>query len=320
MIVLKRGLAVPGSSPSDRSQTGMQGSVLRSRAPAFGALTIDVEDYFQVEAFAKVIDRQDWECQQPRVSHNTNRLLDILAEANVSATFFTLGWTASRNPELVRRIAAEGHELASHGSDHRRVDRQSPDEFRSDVRRSKAVLEGISGTQVVGFRAPTFSAGRRTPWFHDILAEEGFQYSSSVYPVAHDLYGEPTAPRQPFCPIPGFIEIPLTTVRVLGRNFQAAGGGYFRLLPYRMTRKLLRKAHADLRTPCIFYIHPWEIDPDQPKQFHAPLLARFRHYLNLHRTEKRLLRLLYDFRWGRMDQLFIGEATGPLPLINAWTK
>jgi polysaccharide deacetylase family protein (PEP-CTERM system associated) len=308
MIVFKRGLDMPRPDLTDGSQPATQGSVLQSRAAEFGALTIDVEDYFQVEAFAKIIHRQDWEGQQPRVSRNTDRLLDILAKTQVSATFFTLGWIASRNPQLVRRIVGEGHELASHGSDHRRVDQQSSEEFRSDVRQSKAVLEDISGTQVIGYRAPTFSVGRRTPWFHDILAEEGFQYSSSVYPVAHDLYGEPDAPRRPFRPIPGFVEIPLTTVRVLGRNFQAAGGGYFRLLPYRTTRKLLRKAHADLGTRCVFYIHPWEIDPDQPRQSHAPLLARFRHYLNLHRTEDRLLRLLHDFRWGRMDHLFIGDA------------
>ena len=320
MIALNRGLGGPGPSLSGRSETTMQASSLRSPAAAFGALTIDVEDYFQVEAFAKIIKRQDWDKQQPRIAHNTNRLLDILAAARVSATFFTLGWIASRNPQLVRRIVSEGHELASHGSDHRRVDQQSPRDFRLDARQSKAVLEDIGGTQVVGFRAPTFSAGRRTPWFHNILAEEGFLYSSSVYPVAHDLYGEPRAPRRPFCPIPGFVEVPLTTVRVLGRNLQAAGGGYFRLFPYRITRKMLCKAGADLRTPCIFYIHPWEIDPGQPRQTHAPLLSRFRHYLNLQRTEQRFLRLLHDFRWGRMDHLFIGDATGPLPLIQAWTK
>ncbi len=322
MIQVNSGLNVAGLRPNDRPQTAKPEVVLPSSASAaaFGAFTIDVEDYFQVEAFAKVIDRRDWERQQPRIDYNTNRLLDTLAEAGVSATFFTLGWIASRNRRLIRRIVAEGHELASHGSDHYRVDQQSHHEFRSDVRRSKAVLEDISGTQVVGFRAPTFSVGRGTPWFHTILAEEGFQYSSSVYPVAHDLYGEPNAPRRPFCPIPRFVEIPLTTVRVLRRNFQAAGGGYFRLFPYTMSRTMLRKARTDLGTPCIFYIHPWEIDPEQPRQLHAPLLSRFRHYLNLHRTEGRLLRLLRDFRWGRMDQIFIGEATGPLPLIYAWTK
>jgi polysaccharide deacetylase family protein (PEP-CTERM system associated) len=320
MTARSRGLGCHASSLSDRSEPAMRASSLRSPAPAFGALTIDVEDYFQVEAFAKVINRQDWDKQQPRIGHNTNRLLDILAAARVRATFFTLGWIASRNPQLVRRIVSEGHELASHGLDHRRVDQQSPHDFRLDARQSKTVLENISGTRVVGFRAPTFSVGRRTPWFHNILAEEGFLYSSSVYPVAHDLYGEPRAPRRAFCPIPGFVEVPLTTVKILGRNFQAAGGGYFRLFPYGMTRKMLRKAGADLRTPCIFYIHPWEIDPAQPRQFRAPLLSRFRHYLNLERTEQRLLRLLHDFRWGRMDELFIGDATGPLPLIEAWTK
>src|SRR5436190_9015012 len=182
------------------------------------ALTIDVEDYFQVEAFAGVIDRRDWDNQPRRVARNTNTLLNILAEAGVTATFFTLGWIASRHPELVRRIVAEGHELASHGSDHHRADQQSQDEFRSDVSRSKKLLEDISGTAVVGYRAPTFSVGRRTPWVHAILAEEGFRYSSSVYPIANDLYGEPNAPRRPFFPQPGFLEIPLTTLRVFGRN------------------------------------------------------------------------------------------------------
>lgn len=284
------------------------------------ALTIDVEDYFQVEAFAKVIDRGDWDKQPRRVARNTHSLLDILAEARVSATFFTLGWVAERHPELVQRIVAEGHELASHGSDHHRADQQSQEDFRSDVRRSKKLLEDISGGPVVGYRAPTFSVGRRTLWVHAILAEEGFQYSSSVYPIAHDLYGEPHAPRRPFFPQPGFLEIPLTTVRVLGRNLPSAGGGYFRLLPYAVARGALRRARQELRTPCVFYLHPWELDPDQPRQSHAPRLSRFRHYVNLHRTKDRLCRLLVDFRWSRMDRIFLGEMANSAPLIEAWLK
>lgn len=283
------------------------------------ALTIDVEDYFHVEAFAGVIDRNDWEAQPRRVARNTGRLLDILGEAGATGTFFMLGWVAQRHPELVRRIIAEGHEIASHGSDHDRADQQSRDEFRADVRRCKALLEETGGVPVVGYRAPTFSVGHRNRWVHAVLAEEGYRYSSSVYPIAHDLYGEPDAPRHPFCPQPGFVEIPLTTVRIFGRNLPTAGGGYFRLLPYRVTRRALRKAGKDLGVPSVFYIHPWEIDPDQPRQSQAPLLSRFRHYLNLGRTEGRLHRLLHDFRWARMDRVFL-DGTTPHPLIELWLK
>lgn len=282
------------------------------------ALTIDVEDYFQVEAFTGVIDRRHWDTQPRRVARNTERLLAILDDAGVTATFFTLGWVAERHPELARRIVGAGHELASHGCDHIRADRQSPEEFRQDVRRSKALLEDVSGVAIVGYRAPTFSLGGRTRWAHAILAEEGFRYSSSVYPIAHDLYGEPDAPRRPFCPQPGFVEIPLTTVRLFGRNMPTSGGGYFRLLPYSLSRGALRRAGRELDTPCVFYLHPWEIDPDQPRQTQAPRLSRFRHYLNLGRTEERLRRLLDDFDWGRMDRTFLDETASPPPLIEAW--
>jgi len=282
------------------------------------ALTVDVEDYFQVEAFAGVINRGDWEALPRRVVRNTDRLLDILADSGASGTFFTLGWVAERHPELVRRIVAEGHELASHGSDHYRLDQQSPAEFRDDIRRSKALLEDIGGAAVTGYRAPTFSVGVKSRWAHEILAEEGFRYSSSVYPIAHDLYGVPKAPRHPFCPLPGFIEIPLTTVRLFGRNFPTAGGGYFRLLPYAVTRTALRKAGSELRTSCVFYLHPWEIDPDQPRQVQAPFRSRLRHYVNLGRTEYRLRRLLRDFQWTRMDHLFLDETSPQPPLIESW--
>ncbi|MGD9614501.1 MAG: XrtA system polysaccharide deacetylase [Alphaproteobacteria bacterium] len=282
------------------------------------ALTVDVEDYFQVEAFAGVIDRGDWDAFPRRVVRNTERLLDLLADSGVSGTFFTLGWVAERHPELVRRIVAEGHELASHGSQHYRIDQQSPEEFRSDIRHSKALLEDIGGTAVTGYRAPTFSVGTGSRWAHAILAEEGFRYSSSIYPIAHDLYGVPQAPRRPFCPLPGFIEIPMTTLRLFGRNFPTAGGGYFRLLPYAVSRMALRRAGSELRTSCVFYLHPWEIDPGQPRQVQAPLRSRLRHYVNLGRTEQRLRRLLRDFRWTRMDRLFL-DGTGPQPpVIESW--
>lgn len=282
------------------------------------ALTVDVEDYFQVEAFAGVIERGDWDAFPRRVVRNTDRLLDLFAETGASGTFFTLGWVAERHPGLVRRIVADGHELASHGSDHYRADQQSPEEFRDDVRRSKALLEDIGGTAVTGYRAPTFSVGVKSRWAHAILAEEGFRYSSSVYPIAHDLYGVPQAPRRPFCPLPGFIEIPLTTVRLFGRNLPTAGGGYFRLLPYALTRTALRQAGNELRTSCVFYLHPWEIDPGQPRQVQAPFRSRLRHYVNLGRTEERLRRLLRDFRWTRMDRLFLDATSPQPPLIESW--
>jgi polysaccharide deacetylase family protein (PEP-CTERM system associated) len=284
-----------------------------------GAMTIDVEDYFQVEAFSATIDRKDWDGMPQRVERNTQRLLEILAEAGVQATFFTLGCIARRHPSLARRITGEGHELASHGTDHVRVDRQSPAAFRADVRDSKRILEDSGGVKVSGYRAPTFSIGPGTAWAHEILAEEGYCYSSSVYPVRHDIYGSPDAPQFPFAPCPGMIEIPLTTVRMLGKSLPASGGGYFRLFPYAVTRRLLARAcRADSPLP-IFYLHPWEIDPEQPRQRQSPLRSRFRHYLNLSRTEPRLRRLLREFAWTRMDRLFLTEPSERFPLITAWT-
>jgi polysaccharide deacetylase family protein (PEP-CTERM system associated) len=282
-------------------------------------MTIDVEDYFQVEAFASAIERNSWENLPRRVERNTGQLLDILAETGVQATFFTLGWIAERHPALVRRIVAEGHELASHGCDHVRVDRQSPETFRADVRRSKRTLEDTGGVLVTGYRAPTFSIGRNSRWAHAILSEEGYRYSSSVYPRKHDLYGSPGAPRTPFAPIQGMLEIPLTTVGVMGLDLPASGGGYFRLLPYPVTRWLLRRARRANGSPAVFYLHPWEIDTEQPRQRAAPLLSKFRHYINLDRTEPRLRRLLQTFSWTRMDRLFLTNEAGPFPVITSWT-
>ncbi len=293
-------------------------SARRNAGAGAGAMTIDVEDYFQVEAFAATIDRQDWDRLPGRVERNTGLLLEILGEAGVQATFFTLGCIARQHPALARRIVAEGHELASHGTDHRRVDRQSPAAFRADVRNSKRILEDAGGVAVYGYRAPTFSIGRATAWAHPILAEEGYRYSSSVYPVRHDIYGTPGAPHFPFAPCPQMIEIPLTTVRVLGKDLHASGGGYFRLFPYQLSRLLLARAGAAGPAPPVFYLHPWEVDPEQPRQYEAPLRSRVRHYLNLGRTEPRLRRLLRDFAWTRMDRLYLSEASGPFPLIPAW--
>jgi polysaccharide deacetylase family protein (PEP-CTERM system associated) len=290
----------------------------RISAGVANAMTVDVEDYFQVEAFASTIDRKDWDHLPRRVDRNTQRLLDIFAEAEVKATFFMLGWVAQRHPALVQRIVTDGHELASHGFGHRRVDSQSAEAFRADVRGCKQILEDIAGVSVRGYRAPTFSIGRNSAWAHAILAEEGFEYSSSVYPVKHDLYGSPAAPRTAFAPLSGLIEVPLTTVRVLGVNVPASGGGFFRLYPYPLSRWLLAQANRSTRAPSIFYLHPWELDPEQPRGYQAPFLARSRHYLNLGRTEARLRRLLRNFNWARMDRLFLTEQSGPFPLITSW--
>ena len=282
------------------------------------AMTIDVEDYFHVEAFASTIDRKDWDHLPQRVERNTERILDILAASGAQATFFVLGWIAQRHPALVRRILADGHELASHGADHTRVDRLSPEAFRADARQSKCALEDAGGVPVLGYRAPTFSISRDSSWAHAVLLEEGYRYSSSVYPLRHDLYGSPGAPRTAFAPVRGFVEVPLTTVRICRVDVPASGGGYFRLFPYRLTRWLLDQANRGSGAPAVFYLHPWEVDVDQPRQHRAPLLSRFRHYLNLGLTEDRLRRLLGDFSWARMDRLFLTDRAAPVPLITTW--
>lgn len=283
------------------------------------AMTVDVEDYFQVEALASTIDRREWENLPHRVERNTERLLEILAESGIDATFFVLGWVAERHPQLVRRIVSEGHELASHGFGHLRADRQSPAEFRDDARRSKQILEDLGSVQVRGYRAPTFSIGRASKWAHAILAEEGYLYSSSVYPVKRDLYGTPEAPRTPFAPSPGILEFPLTAVRLLGFDVPASGGGYFRLLPYAMSKALLRRAARVNNCPAVFYVHAWEIDPEQPRHGLPSWKSRFRHYCNLDRTEPRLRRLLRDFTWTRMDRFFLRDEQPRYPVVTSWT-
>jgi len=268
------------------------------------AMSVDVEDWFQVQAFAGVIDRSAWETLPRRVEANTERILALFEAEGVRATFFTLGWVAERHPALIRRIVAGGHELASHGYGHELVHAIGPEAFRADLRRAKAVLEDAGGVAVVGYRAPTFSIGRRSaPWAYAVLAEEGHRYSSSVFPVRHDLYGDPDAPRGPHRPDPsGVVELPMTTVRVGGRNLPCAGGGWFRLVPYALFRAGLRRVNAEGRA-ALFYFHPWEIDPEQPRVA-AGRLARFRHYVGLAAMEGRVARLLRDFAWGRMDQVF----------------
>lgn len=267
------------------------------------AMTVDVEDWFQVQAFAGSIDRADWDSLPRRVEANTDRFLQMFADAGVCATFFTLGWVADRHPALVQRIVAAGHELASHGYAHRLAHEQSPDAFRQDVGRARRLLEDVGAAAVRGYRAPTFSINTRNPWAFDVLAEEGHAYSSSIYPIRHDLYGMPDAPRGPHRVADGaLLEIPMTTLRLGGRNLPCAGGGYFRLLPYAVFRAGLRRVNGERSG--MFYTHPWEIDPGQPRNALAPRMSRFRHYVNISRTEGRVRKLLRDFSWGRVDQVF----------------
>lgn len=269
------------------------------------AMTVDVEDYFQVQALSATFPRPVWEQIPRRIEGNIERLLEMFAAASTPATFFTLGWIAERHPAMVRRIAAAGHELASHGYDHARADGLTPAQLREDLRRSKRLIEDIGGQPVFGYRAPTFSIGPSNMWAYDILESEGYAYSSSLYPIRHDLYGAPEAPRFPFRPGKSRIwEIPLTTRRLFGRNYPCAGGGYFRLLPYRMSRGNLRSVNISERRPCIFYFHPWELDAAQPRVGGLALRSRFRHYTNLAAMPGRLQRLLGDFHWDRMDRVF----------------
>jgi polysaccharide deacetylase family protein (PEP-CTERM system associated) len=274
-------------------------------SPSCHALTCDVEDYFHVSAFERVIPKSSWNERECRLPRNIDRVLQLLSDAGASGTFFTLGWVAERFPSLVRQIADAGHEIASHGMLHRRVFEQTPDEFRADAGRAKRLLEDTSGTEVLGYRAPSWSIDLRTPWAHGILRELGYRYSSSIYPIAHDHYGVPNAPTAPFYPRSAdILEIPASTVRLAGRNWPAAGGGYFRALPLAVSLWLLRYAERTQATPMLFYFHPWEIDAEQPRVAGASRKARFRHYLNLDKMEPRLTVLLSAFSWGRMDRIF----------------
>lgn len=269
------------------------------------ALTIDVEDYFQVSAFSARIERSTWETRPSRVEANIERILSMLSDAKIQATFFTLGWIADRYPEMIRRIVDEGHELASHGYDHRRANEQGYGAFLADIRLAKAVLEDVTGDRVKGYRAPSFSIGPKNTWAFDCIADAGYRYSSSIYPIRHDHYGNPNAARFAYAVRPGLLEIPVTTVRMLGSNWPAGGGGYFRLLPYRLSRWSIRRVNAVDRQPAMFYFHPWELDPEQPRIDGLGARTRFRHYLNLERMAPRLRRLLDDFAWGRVDRAFL---------------
>jgi polysaccharide deacetylase family protein (PEP-CTERM system associated) len=276
-------------------------------------MSVDVEEHFQVQAFASSIDRAHWDSHESRVERNTDRILAIFDDAGIKSTFFTLGWVAERHPDLIRRIVAGGHELASHGYSHVLIHSQTPDEFRADICRTKSILEDIGGVQVRGYRAATFSLDKRCLWAHDVLAEEGYLYSSSIFPVKRDNYGMPDAPRTAYRAGKSqqLIEVPLTTVRVFGRNLAYfSGGGFFRLLPYSWSRTAFTHVNNKDHAPCIFYFHPWEIDPDQPRVEHAGWKSKFRHYVNLGVMERKIRAALRDFAWGRMDEVFLGDTSG----------
>lgn len=273
-------------------------------------LSVDVEDWFHVGAFEDVIARGDWDAIASRVEDNVARILDMFAAAEVSATFFTLGWVAKRHPALIRRIADAGHEIASHGSDHARVFNFTPKQFSEDLKIARAILEDASGQMVSGYRAPSFSIDKRNLWAFEELAAQGYAYSSSVAPITHDHYGWREAPRFAFHPLPGseLIEIPVTTAILGGRRVAAGGGGFFRVLPYAFSRWAIRQVNRRDERPAVFYFHPWEIDPDQPRVANAPIRSKLRHYTNLDKMADKLRELVLEFRWGRMDELARGEA------------
>ena len=278
------------------------------------ALTIDVEDYFQVSAMAPYIARSEWDQRECRVERNVERILAMLEASGTRATFFTLGWVAQRYPHLVQRIVAGGHELASHGHGHERASDLSREAFTDDITRAKRILEDVGGVAVHGYRAPSFSIGEGNLWAFDCLAEAGYRYSSSIYPIQHDHYGMPDAPRFAHAVRPGLAEIPVSTLRLNGRNLPSSGGGYFRLMPYALSRWMIGRINQQDASPAIFYFHPWEIDAGQPRVAGIDLKTRFRHYVNIPRMENRLKALLRDFQWGRMDQVFehaIAQAAVP---------
>jgi polysaccharide deacetylase family protein (PEP-CTERM system associated) len=269
------------------------------------AMTVDVEDYFHVSVFDGLVPRSRWQELESRVCRNTDRLLQIFDDHRVRATFFVLGWVAERFPFLVERIASLGHEVASHGYAHRLIYDQTPAAFRSDVRRAKDLLESASGCRVDGFRAPSYSITPSTLWAIDILIEEGYAYDASIFPIRHDRYGIPLSPRHPYVlarDTGSIVEAPASTARWGPFNLPVAGGGYFRILPYWWTRWGIARINQGERAPAIFYLHPWELDPEQPR-LPAGLLSRFRHYRNLHDTEARLNQLLTDFRFGPLRQV-----------------
>lgn len=296
----------------------------RATGRVVNAMTIDVEDYFQVSAFDDIVPRPRWADMRSRVAANTDRLLRLFDDRGVTGTFFVLGWVAERFPDLVRRVAGCGHEIASHGYGHRLVYDLSVEAFRWDVRRAKLVIEDAAGCAVAGYRAPSYSITNRSLWALDVLVEEGYRYDASIFPIRHDRYGIPSAPRHPFAferRAGRLVEVPASTVRLAGANLPIAGGGYFRLLPYAWTRWGIRRLNRREGRPAVFYLHPWEIDPLQPRLPVGPL-TRYRHYHNLRKTEDRLRRLLRDFRFAPLrevlDRMPADAVAAPLgPLAEA---
>ena len=275
------------------------------------ALTIDVEDYFQVSAFAPYIPRTDWPLRECRIERNMDCILEMLDHHGVHATFFTLGWIAERYPQIVRKIVAGGHELASHGYGHERASDQSEESFFADIQLAKLILEDLSGVKVQGYRAPSFSIGVNNLWAFDCLERAGYSYSSSIYPIQHDHYRMPDAPRFAHRVRAGLLEVPVTTIRILGRNWPSSGGGSFRLPPYNQSRGMLKWLNTHDRQAAVFYFHPWEIDRNQPRIPGISTKTKFRHYVNINRMESRLNQLLSDFRWGRMDEIFLPPSPAP---------
>ncbi|VWX46467.1 XrtA system polysaccharide deacetylase [Novosphingobium sp. 9U] len=288
---------------------------MQSASPVINGLSVDVEDWFQVGAFETVIERDSWEGLKTRVERNCDAILTLFDDAGVKGTFFTLGWVAERHPALIRRIVAQGHEIASHGWDHQRVFRMNRASFAQDLAISRRAIEDAAGVAVTGYRAPSFSIDARTPWAHEELAAQGYVYSSSVAPIAHDHYGWREAPRFAFHPLArrDLVEIPVTTAMFAGRRLAAGGGGFFRVLPYAFSRWAIRQVNAEGR-PAVFYFHPWEVDPEQPRVEDAPLRSRFRHYTNIDVMAAKLRRLVRDFAWGRMDAIAARETRSAVAL------
>ena len=265
--------------------------------PISNYLTIDVEDYFQVSAFEDIINPGDWDTMEQRVVRNTEKVLELLARHNTKATFFIVGWIADRFPQLVQTIHNQGHPIGCHSYWHRKVYDLTPETFREDTRKVKSILEDITGQPVLGYRAPSYSITAKSLWALDILVELGFTYDSSIFPICHDIYGMPGAPRFAYQHPNGLLEYPISTARFFGRSIPVSGGGYFRLFPYWFSRYALRIINEKEGKPFIFYLHPWELDPDQPRMHQARILSRFRHYNQLQRTTGRFAQLLQDFRF-----------------------
>jgi len=297
-----------GCGETDVNASGFR----ENNASGVNAMTVDVEDYFQVSAFEGHVDKAQWESLPRRVEDNTLRILELFAARQVRATFFTLGWVAERFPTLVKEIVNNGHEIASHGWEHVRVSNQTPQEFRQDIERTRKLLQDISGEPVLGYRAASYSIGASERWAWEQLAEAGYRYSSSIVPIKHDHYGMPDAPRFAFDTAGGrLLEIPITTISLAGHNVNCGGGGWFRLFPYSFSRWALERVNERECQSGIFYFHPWEIDSAQPRPDGLTMRTRFRHYLNLDRTYDRLQRLLEHFHWGRMDEIFLPAETSP---------